>query len=150
MVDLTPEAMLLEEGLVRLRAISTVGPDRRGGVRGVEQPRRNMRPSWLLASVTSQVRMKPWRRSMPAWLLYPKTGIAMSVCRVPSSRSRALPKIGVQRASRSFWRGFAGLSFHSRGTRPALISAFSAAVLRWRGAETRLASTIWPAIGMYP
>ncbi|MBA3518403.1 MAG: CDP-alcohol phosphatidyltransferase family protein [Rhizobiales bacterium] len=34
--------------------------------------------------------------------------MAMSAWRVPSSRSRAFPKTSVQRASRSFWRSFAG------------------------------------------
>ena len=44
----------------------------------------------------------------------------MSAWRVPSARSRALPKTSVQRASWSFWRSFAGLSCHPGGTRPAL------------------------------
>ena len=71
----------------------------------------------------------------------------MSACRVPSSRSRALPKTSVQRASRSFWRSFAGWSFQSSEIRPYLTSFFSVSVLRCFGAVTRLASTICPAIG---
>lgn len=90
---------------------------------------------------------KPW--SMPRGFWEPKTGMARSTAgTVPSSAGFALLNLTVQRASRSLWHSLAGLLCHSAGIRPALISAFSAEVLRWRGAATRVASTIWPDIAM--
>ena len=62
----------------------------------------------------------------------------------------AFENFTVQRASRSFWRSLAGLSFQSCGISPALMAAFSPSVLRCLGAATSVASTIWPAIGRYP
>jgi len=48
----------------------------------------------------------------------------------------------------SFWRALAGLSGQiCAAFSPALIRAFFYPVLRWRGAATSVASTIWPAIG---
>jgi len=49
-------------------------------------------------------------------VLIAETGIARSTGGVdPSSRGLALVYLTVQRASRSFWRSFAGLSFQSSG-----------------------------------
>jgi hypothetical protein len=63
---------------------------------------------------------------------------------LPSAAGLALEYFIVQRASVSFWRAFAGLSGQmSAAFSPALIRAFSASVLRWRGAATGEASTIW-------
>lgn len=61
----------------------------------------------------------------------------MSGCRVPSSRMRALPKMGVQRASRSYWASLAGCTGQGGGMRPGLTSAFSPSVLRCLGAARR-------------
>jgi hypothetical protein len=47
-----------------------------------------------------------------------------------------LENINVQRASRSFWRSFAGFSAQPSGICPALIAARSASVLRCFGAAT--------------
>ena len=72
----------------------------------------------------------------------------MSICGLPSAPGRALLNFTVQRASVSFWRALAGLSGQiCAAFSPALIRAFSSPVLRWRGAATSVASTIWPAIG---
>ena len=60
------------------------------------------------------------------------------------SRPRAAWPFTVHRASRSFWRSFAGLSFHALGIRPSLIAFFSSCVLRCFGAAIKLASTICP------
>lgn len=62
-----------------------------------------------------------------ALLAGPGVGLVMDIRKVP-------------RSSRSFWRSFAGLSFHSCGTLPALMSVFSASVLRCLGAATMVAS----------
>ncbi len=53
----------------------------------------------------------------------------------PSSEGFAFENLTVQRASRSFCASFAGLSFQASGMRPALISAFSASVLRSHGQD---------------
>ena len=53
-----------------------------------------------------------------------------------------------QRASRSFCRALAG--FQSSGTRPSLMAAFSASVLRYLGAGTTVASMICPPMARYP
>jgi hypothetical protein len=47
-----------------------------------------------------------------------RIGTAMSPRFAPSAAGLALEYFTVQRASRSFWRGFAGLFVHSSGTRP--------------------------------
>ncbi len=67
---------------------------------------------------------------------------------LPLAPGLALVNFTVQRASRSLWRSLAGLACHAAGMRPALIAAFSWAVLRWRGAATSVASTIWPDMAM--
>jgi len=65
------------------------------------------------------------------WFGSPKTGIARSTGGVePSSRGLALVYLTVQRASRCFWRSFAGLSFQASGMRPSLLAFFSSRVLR--------------------
>ena len=61
---------------------------------------------------------------------------------VPSARSFAFENLTVQRASRSFWRSFAGLSFHSSGIRPSLIAFFSSSLLRCFGAAIRFVRKI--------
>ena len=72
---------------------------------------RSMRPSAAEAEVTALSRMKPYRRSMAMWDLYPKTGTAIPGKGVPSGRYRGLPPIlSVQRALVSFWAAFAGSS----------------------------------------
>lgn len=58
-------------------------------------------------------------------------------CALPSSAALAFENFTVQRASRSFWRSFAGLSFHASGTLPALISAFGIAVALLRRRHDR-------------
>ena len=68
-VDLAAEAVPVHEGFVRPRAIGAVGPDGGAGVRSVEKAATEHPPIVPAASVTSQRRMKPWRRSMLAWLL---------------------------------------------------------------------------------
>lgn len=52
----------------------------------------------------------------------------------------------LQRASRSFRRTFADLSFQRSKMRPSLIAAISYSVLRWFAAGTRLAFMICPLI----
>src|SRR5690606_12084990 len=56
----------------------------------------------------------------------------------------------VQRASRSFCRIFAGLSFQASGILPALMSAFSSSVFLCFGAAMTVASTICPPMARYP
>lgn len=74
--------------------------------------------------------------------------MAMSICGLPSGPGLALLNFTVQRASMSFWRALDGLSGQMAAAfSPYLMRAFSASVLRWRGAATRVASTICPAIG---
>jgi hypothetical protein len=63
----------------------------------------------------------------------------------PSSRGLALVNLTVQRASRSFWRSLAGLSFQSSGMRPSLMAFFSSSLLRWRGAAICPDMAIKPA-----
>ena len=66
---------------------------------------------------------------------------------VPSSPAlRAFARFSLQRASGSFCASLAGLVAHSSGTRSSFNAAFSASVLRWRGAWMIEASTIWPDI----
>src|SRR5262245_38779264 len=67
------------------------------------------------------------------WFLYPK---------------KLLPCLFVQRASRSFWRNFAGLLSHSSGIRPAFTASFSSRLLRCVGTGTIVASTICPPRAM--
>ena len=57
----------------------------------------------------------------------------------------------VQRASISFWRSLCGLFFHSSGAVPVcFMCLFSSLVFRWRGASTKLASTILPSLAKTP
>ena len=52
----------------------------------------------------------------------------------------------VQRASLSFWRFLAGLDFQSSGVSPSLIVSFSSRELCCLGADTIVASMIWPPL----
>ena len=62
----------------------------------------------------------------------------MSICGLPSAAGLALENVIVQRASVSFWRALAGFSGQvSPAFSLALIGAFSASGLRWRGAATQ-------------
>ena len=55
----------------------------------------------------------------------------------------------VQCASVSFCAALAGSSGQmSVALSPALAHSFSSFVIRWRGAETKVASTIWPPVGL--
>ena len=74
----------------------------------------------------------------------------MSMRGEPSSEGFALENLTVQRASRSFCASLAGLSFQLSGMRPARISAFSPSVLRCLGAETIVASMIYPPMARNP
>ena len=67
----------------------------------------------------------------------------MSVPGLPPGSGRALANFSVQRASVSFCAALAGWSGQtSAALLPALIAPFSAAVLRYLGAATSVASTI--------
>ena len=75
----------------------------------------------------------------------------MAIWGAPSARAFAFDSLTVQRPSTSFWRALAGFSGQiSAAARPSLICAFSPSVVRWRGAATKVASTIWPPRGRYP
>lgn len=68
----------------------------------------------------------------------------------PVLRRFGFEYLTVQCASRSFWRSLAGLRFQSSGMRPALISFFSASVLRCFGAATIVASMSRPPMARTP
>src|SRR3954453_12110700 len=140
-MDLRAQAVIGEVLLVGLRAVGRVGPQ---VARGIVLRTRfdSCAPSWRAAFVAAQVRIRPCRRSMPMWFLYPNAGTARSMRGDPSSEGFAFENLTVQRASRSFCASFAGWSFHASGMRPALRSAFSAVVLRCFGAATIEASMI--------
>ena len=87
---------------------------------------------------------------MPRWFLYPKAGTARSTRSEPSAAGFAFDHFTVQRASRSFWASFAGLSAQASGIRPALMSAFSLSVLRCFGAAMIEASIICPPMARNP
>ena len=148
-MDAADEAVLRHERFVGGRPIGGVGPHRARRVGLVEKP---------LAQATTLVGggvgCAPFADEAEATI--DRDMVLVSKCRDRQIDQRrrafslglALVNFTVQRASRSFWRSLAGLSFHWSGTRPSLIAFFSSSVLRWRGAATRLASTIWPDIAI--
>src|SRR3954463_9625505 len=140
-MDLRAQAVIGEVLLVGLRAVGRVG-HRSLAVLSFETRFDSCAPSWRGAVVAAPGRVRPCRRSMPMWFLYPNAGTARSMRGDPSSEGFAFENLTVQRASRSFCASFAGWSFHASGMRPALRSAFSAVVLRCFGAATIEASMI--------
>ncbi len=97
-------------------------------------------------SCQSPPRIKRHLRSMDTWFLYPKCGTEISTRPVSSSPSLvvlAFEYLTVQRASVSFCAALDRSSGQmSDAASPALARAFSSFVIRWRGAETNVASTI--------
>ena len=85
--------------------------------------------------------------------------MAMSICGLPSAAGFAFGNFTVQLASFAIVARTNGAKWLTLLTRLlgllgpdivcllALICAFSSSLLRWRGAATRVASRIWPAIG---
>src|SRR5215210_3480079 len=147
-VDLALKAIPLHERLIRLRAVGAVGPDGRAGVALVEQT----------AAQHPPVMGRGIGHLPPPDEAVPPVDAGMAL--VAEDRDG---DVGVTRAVLAFAR----LAEHQRPARvavllaqlrrlglpvlrdaPALTSAFSAALLRCFGAETRLASTIWPDMGM--
>lgn len=146
--ELDAEAVLRHERFVRPRSVGAVSAGRGAGVGRVQQTS-TQHPPAMPAGVSDVPLADEAGAAVDAGMaLFSEDRDGASARLVPSARSRALPKTSVQRASRSFWRSFTGFFLHASGTRPTLISTFSASVLRCRGVEIRLASTICPAIGM--
>ncbi|MFD1960763.1 hypothetical protein ACFSHP_20390 [Novosphingobium panipatense] len=90
-MDLRDEAGTQDGAFVLLAAIGRIRPDR---------------AAWL----ADQVRMKPWRWSMPRCDLYPNRGVAISAMNLPSGPFLRRPRLSVQRASRSFCASLAGFA----------------------------------------
>ena len=67
-VDARAEAVARQVSLVGLRAIGGIRPDVAGGV-GFRQETGQLCTVCPAASVAVQVRISPWRRSMPMWFL---------------------------------------------------------------------------------
>src|SRR5215471_9612427 len=138
-MDVADEAVLGQERLVGRRSVSGIGPHPARRIVLVEQAL-----AQTTALIGSRICGRPSAdeaetaidRDMVLIAARSTGGIE------PSARGLALLNLTVQRASRSLCRSLAGLAFQFGGIRPCLIAFFSSSVLRWRGAETRLASTI--------
>src|ERR1700758_891460 len=106
------EAVLFHERLIGRRAIGRVRPHARSRVAPVEQALAQPR-----ALIGGRVGRRPFADETKApvdrdVVLIAKTGIARSTGGAElSSFGLALVNFTVQRASRSFWRSLAGLSF---------------------------------------
>ena len=158
-MDMADEAVPFHELLVGGRSVSGVRPDAARRVGLVEKS-----IAQTAALIGGGVRRAPFANEA-------ETAIERDVVLIAEHRNRQIDRrrrsilarlaraawpwciwvyLTVQRASRSFWRSFAGLSFQSSGMRPPLIAFFASWVLRRRGAAIRRASTIWAAMAMEP
>src|ERR1700751_3278146 len=142
-MDARDEAALCQHLLVLLRSISGVCPNGVCGVpliqhidetRAVESRSIARRPFAYQSMMTINRDMvlvaECWNGKIDLWH--------------PTLFRLGLGYLIVQRASRSFWGSFAGLSFQPSGMRPCLIAFFSSPVLRCLGAATMAASMICP------
>jgi hypothetical protein len=123
-MDMADEAVPFHELLVGGRSVSGVRPDAARRVGLVEKS-----IAQTAALIGSGVRRAPFANEA-------ETAIERDVVLIAEHRNRqidgrrrsilaALVYLTVQRASRSFWRSFAGVSFQASGMRPSLIAFFS-------------------------
>jgi hypothetical protein len=147
-MNLAAEAVPLHEGLIRLAALGAVGPDGGAGVGGVEQTAPE-HPAVVAAGVGHVTLADEAVSAVNA-------GVALVAedrdgdVGVPRA---VLTQAGLAKDQRParvaiLLAQLRGLRCQSSGIRPSLIAFFSSSDVRCFGAETRLASTIWPDIGM--
>ena len=104
-------------------------------------------PSWAAALVTMK-RTNLRLRSIETSILSPNTRMAISTLAFTpfAPAGHALARFNVQRAFLSSCASLDSRAAHSSGIRPSFKAAFSASMLRWRGAAMMESSMIYPDI----